>query len=107
MGDSSGRSYVTVQWHNVPLLRTRGLNQLTDLVQIWYLGFSCKYLEPFFSFPPDPKIKGSSHKKKIKNFDFLKNALTIFIKFCGFIEHSNPNNMTLSAFPENSVKLEK
>ena len=26
VGDSSGRSYVTEQWHNVPLLRTRGLN---------------------------------------------------------------------------------
>ena len=29
-------------------LRTRGLNQSTDLVQIRYLGFSCKYLEPLF-----------------------------------------------------------
>ena len=27
----------------------------------------------FFSFPPNPKIKGSSHEKKIKNIDFLKN----------------------------------
>ena len=26
MGDSSGRSYVTEQWHNVPLLRTRALS---------------------------------------------------------------------------------
>ena len=26
--DSSRRSYVTEQWHNVPLLRTRGLNPL-------------------------------------------------------------------------------
>ena len=26
VGDSSGRSYVTEQWHNVPLLRTRGLD---------------------------------------------------------------------------------
>ena len=26
-------------------------------------------------------------------------APTIFIKFCGFIVHSNTNNMTLSAFP--------
>ena len=25
VGDSSGRSYVTEQWHNVPLLRTRAL----------------------------------------------------------------------------------
>ena len=28
----------------------------------------------FFSFPPNPKIKGSSNKKKIKNSDFLKNG---------------------------------
>ena len=28
-----------------------------------------------------------------------KMAETIFIKFCGFIVHSNPNNMALSAFP--------
>ena len=27
-------------------------------------------------------------------------APTIFIKFCGFIAHSNPNNMPLSTFPE-------
>ena len=27
-------------------------------------------------------------------------ALTIFIKFCGFIEHSKPNNFTLSDFIE-------
>ena len=26
-------------------------------------------------------------------------APTMFIKFCGFILHSNPNNMALSAFP--------
>ena len=25
MGGSSGRRYITEQWHNVPLLRTRGL----------------------------------------------------------------------------------
>ena len=34
-------------------------------------------------------------------------AVTILIKFCGFIEHSKPNNMTLSAFPEKSLKPEK
>ena len=27
-------------------------------------------------------------------------APTILIKFCGFIAHSKPNNMTQSAFPE-------
>ena len=32
----------------------------------------------FFSFHPNPKIKGSSHKKKIKNFYFLKNGFNDF-----------------------------
>ena len=32
----------------------------------------------FFSFPPTPKIKGSSHEKKIKKFDFLKNGSNDF-----------------------------
>ena len=54
--------------------RSQSLNQSTDLVQIRYLGSSRKYLEPFFfSFPPTPKIKSSSNKKKNKNLDFLKN----------------------------------
>ena len=53
----------------------QSLNQSTDLVLIRYLGSSCKYLERFFfSFSPTPKIKGSSHEKKIKNNDFLKNG---------------------------------
>ena len=34
-------------------------------------------------------------------------APTIFIKFCGFIVHSNLNNMTLSAVPGKSLKLKK
>ena len=33
-------------------------------------------------------------------FIFSKMAQTIFIKFCGFIVHSNHKNMELSAFPE-------
>ena len=33
VADSSGRSYVTEQWHNVPLLRTRALNVL--MVKRW------------------------------------------------------------------------
>ena len=53
----------------------------------------------FFYFHPNPKIKGSSHKKKCKIFIFSKMASTISIKFCGFIVHSKHNNMTLSAFP--------
>ena len=32
---------------------------------------------------------------------------TIFIKFCGFIVHSKPNNVTLSAFPEKIPETEK
>ena len=31
MGDSSGRSYVTEQWHNVPLLRTREIGSIVIL----------------------------------------------------------------------------
>ena len=31
-----------------------------------------------FSFSPSPKIKGSSYKKKLKNFDFLKNGSNDF-----------------------------
>ena len=38
-------------------------------------------------------------RKKFKIPNFSKMALTILIKFCGFIVHSKPNNMTLSAFP--------
>ena len=50
-----------------------------------------------FRFRVTPKIKGSSHEKKILNFS--KMALTTLIIFFGFIAHSKPNNMTLSAFP--------
>ena len=32
---------------------------------------------------------------------------TIFIKFCGFIVHSNLNNMTLSAFPRKILLTRK
>ena len=30
MDGSSGRSYVTEQWHNVPLLRTRGIEYAVE-----------------------------------------------------------------------------
>ena len=81
---------------------------MTNLVQIRYLGSSCKYLEPvIFSFSPTPKIKGSSHAKKNKILIFSKCALTILIQFCGFIEHSKPNNMTLSVFPEKIPEIRK
>ena len=88
--------------------RSQSLNQSTDLVQILYLGSSCKYLEQFFSFSSTPKIKGSSHEKKLKIFIFSKKMVpTILIKFCGFIVHSKPNNMTQSAFPEKIPETEK
>ena len=46
-------------------------------------------------------------RKKFKISNFPKMALTILIKFCGFIVHSKHNNITLSAFPGKSLKLEK
>ena len=62
---SSGRRYATDQWHNVPLLRSRGLNQLINLVEIRYLGplLQLSLFRPFL-FRPNHKIKGSSHKKQ-------------------------------------------
>ena len=61
----------------------------------------------FFSFPLNPKIKGSSHKKKIKISIFSKMAPTIVFKFCVFIVHSKPNNMTLSVFPGKILETRK
>ena len=62
-----------------------------------YLG---NISSPFFRFQQTLKIKGSSHKIETKNVYFLKNVTTILIKFCEFIAHLKPNNVTLSAFPE-------
>ena len=59
-------------------------NPADQLVQIRYLGSTtCKYLKLFFlfiffSFSPTPKINGSSHEKKITNFNFLKNGSNDF-----------------------------
>ena len=39
------------------------------------------------------------HKKIFKILILSKKAVTILIKFCEFIVHSKPNNVTLSAFP--------
>ena len=65
-------------------LRTQCLNHLTGLVQIRYLESSCKYLKQFFFLVfPYPKIKDSSHEKKLKILIFSKMALTILIKFVG------------------------
>ena len=59
----------------------------------------CGVPVPFIYFRSTLKIKGSSHKKNFKISFSQKWAPTIFIKFCGFIVHSNPNNKALSAFP--------
>ena len=81
---------------------------MIDLVQIRYLGSSWKYVEYFFfSFLPILKTKGNSHKEKYEISIFSKMALTIWIKFCGFIVHSNPNNMTQSAFPGKNLESRK
>ena len=55
------------------------LNQLINFALIQYLGSSCKYLELFFFwFCSTLEIKGSSHKKKNFNFNFLKNGSDVF-----------------------------
>ena len=81
--------------------RSQSQNQSIDLVQIRYLGSSCKYLEPFPQFAPTPKIKGSSHEKKIKIF-FLDSG-----NFPG-----KAGSVILSSFectinPQNLIKLLK
>ena len=63
----------------------------------------CKYFLSSFFFRSTLKVKG----KKLKIFVFWKTTSTIFIKFSGFIVHSNLNYMTLSAIPGKSFKLEK
>ena len=88
--------------------RTQSLNQLTNIIQIRYLGTPCKYLLPDFSvFELPLKLRVVHTRKKFKISIFSKMALTIFFKFCVFIVHSKPNNMTPSAFPGKSLKLEK
>ena len=80
--------------------RSQSLNQSTDLIQIRYIGSSCKYLESFFLvFPLPLKLREVHMRKKFKILIFSKTATTILIKFCGFIVKSKPNNMTPSAFP--------
>ena len=80
---------------------------MTNLVQIRYIGSSCKYLKPFFSSPLLLKLRVVHIRKKFKISTFSKIALTILFKFCGFIVHSKPYNMILLAFPEKSLKLKK
>ena len=65
-----------------------------------YLVSSRIYLEPFcLVFPLPLKLRVVHIRKKFKISNFSKMALTILIKFYGFIVHSKLNNMTLSAFP--------
>ena len=40
VGDSSGRSYVSERWHNVPLLRTRGIDCEQHWSLYWFLWHS-------------------------------------------------------------------
>ena len=71
---------------------------MTNLVQIRYLRSPCKYLQlVFFIFDLPSKLRVVHIRKK--NSFSQKMDPTIFIKFCGFIVHSNSNNMALSAFP--------
>ena len=57
-------------------------------------------LAVLFVFDLPSKLREVHVRKKFKFFIFSKMAQTIFIKFCGFIAHSNSKNMALSAFPE-------
>ena len=56
-------------------LRVVGLNQLANLVHIRCLA---NISSSFFRFGSPLKIKGSSHKKKIKNFRFSQKRLQRF-----------------------------
>ena len=61
---------------------------------------------PFF-FDLPSKWRVVHIRKKFKIFVFWKTASTIFLKFCGFIVHSNLNNMALSAIHGKYIKLKK
>ena len=78
----------------------QGPNQLISLVQNRYVGFSRKYFEPFFTFPPNPKIKGNSHKKKIEHLDFLKKWLQRFNKMLSLYSTFETHNITVSIFTD-------
>ena len=55
---------------------TERLTQLTKLIQFRYLGPPANISIPvYFLFRLTVKIKGDSHKKKIKHLDFLKKWL--------------------------------
>ena len=65
---------------------------------------------PLSNVAPKLTDQSRSHsisRKNMKISIFSKVAPTIFMKFCGFIAHSKPNNVTLSAFPEKIPETEK
>ena len=63
-------------------------------------SFFSQIFRAVFSVLPLPlKLRVVHIRKKYKILIFSKMAPTILTKFCGFIVHSKPNNMTLSAFP--------
>ena len=79
----------------------QGLNQIINLIQNRYLGSSRKYLEPIFLFfTLTLKLRVVHIRKHLKILIFSKIAPTIFIKFCGLIVHSKPNNVKLANFLE-------
>ena len=59
----------------------------------------------FFDLPSKLMVVHKINKCNI--FIFSQMALTILIKFCGFIVHSKPNDMTLSDFPGNIPETRK
>ena len=60
-----------------------------------------------FSFSATLKLTDVCIRKKFKIFIFIRMALTILIKFCGFNVHSTTNNLTLLAFPGKSPEARK
>ena len=75
-----------------PIDRSRSLSTSRVPLQIYRARFS--------RFRSTLKIKGSSYEKKNKKNWFSQKWLQRFwLNFCGFIVHSKPNNVTLSAFP--------
>ena len=79
-------------------------NQISGVpLQLFPVSFS--FFLFYFDLPS--KLRVVHIRKKLKIFVFWKTASTIFIQFCGFIVHSNLNNMTLSAIHGKFFKLKK
>ena len=75
------------------------MRNLESLANIFCLFFSV------FDLPS--KLRVVHIRKKFKIFIFSKMALTIFIKFCEFIVHSNSTIWHYRLFPKKSLKLKK